>query len=195
MTFLVSVIICTTLLSRLLLDCDCNVSSNNSTKAQATDNEQTADIEHIGWIINITVLIVMFILAGIMMCLTWCYRDNIIIHKREPKQRRFKLSLNSGKRFSFGFGTIARRISTVSRVTPVKMRGLGGETYYNGRKKDSWDGGRDSLTGGPRDSWFEPPTAPGQGKMMEPRLSKIIDNVSEISSYDETENVMKCYEI
>jgi len=47
------------------------------------------------------------------------------------------------------------------------------KSYTNGMKRDSWDVTRDSITGGPRSSWFQDHAAHRLYTSQGPRLSTI----------------------
>lgn len=128
------------------------IADDNETLTKAGQDNSTSD-NHIGWIVNLIVLGIVFICSGIVIVLTWRFRDKIRIHNRQPKQlwnfkmtdKKFIFSLT--KRFSLTTKPMGRKKSAVPRNMGLM------QAYTNGMKRDSWDVSRDSITGGPRASW------------------------------------------
>jgi len=124
----------------------------------------TTPTTHVGYLINLAVVGGLVICCGILLAITWRFRERIIVHQREVKTKRFKLSLTD-KRFSFNFKRFS--IASSSRMSLARnpnnspandgrnKRFMKGpiNSYSNGQQRDSWDASRDSITGGPRDSW------------------------------------------
>ena len=185
------------MLAFAVLNVDGNLKLNNTSdvtkpeiirKGSAAITTKDEERTHLGWKINLIVLAGIFVLAAIILVITWHLRDSIKIHNRIPKKiLQFKMtdqrfSLNSiRQRFSLAIspkiGPSASKSRTSSNAhSPApndcnrgqETRNMGFmKEYTNGMKRDSWDVTRDSISGGPRSSWYQDTI------QKEPRLATI----------------------
>ena len=182
------------------------IGKDTSIRSEATANGTTSETAHVhvGWKINLIVVALLFILAGIALAVTWRLRDSIKIHNRLPKKLlHFKMteqrfSFNQiRKRFSLAITPkidLARSRMSMATNSPAparEPRNMGFmKQYTNGMKRDSWDTSRDSITGGPRCSWQQDtmtnnPTLQKLYTSQEPRLSTIEGSKQNLQEEDE----------
>ena len=145
----------------------------------------TEPMTHMGWKINLVVLGILVLSAGILIIITWKLRYSIKIHSRQPKKvMHFSMT---DKLFNF---PLPKKLSLAlarpslipqARKQSAVPRNMGTiQAYSNGQKRDSWDVSRDSVSGGPRCSWTadcDPifPYPRGMFVSQEPRLSTVRD--------------------
>ena len=168
-----------------------DVTNSKIVSRSANTTNEEAHV-HVGWKINLVVLAALFLSAGIILLITWHFRDSIRIHNRIPRKLlHFKMT---DQRFSFNHIRQRFSLALSPRIGPSKSRAgtpsqspsgtsQAQETrnmgfmrqYTNGTKRDSWDVSRDSITGGPRCSWYHDADLGGYKLQtaQEPRLSTI----------------------
>lgn len=193
-----------------------NIKSLNATKndisiSSATDSTIARVGEgaaHLGWKVNLIVLAILFILAGVILAITWRFRDSIKIHNRIPKRllhfkmteqrfsfntfrQRFSLAISPriGVNKSKSRTSEASQIDVEEVVPPRGCRNMGYMMKYsNGMKRDSWDVSRDSITGGPRSSLIYDPTTQKFQTSQVPNLATIHGFANEEDEEYESEN-------